>query len=341
MDRENASDGDNASDASAPHPLLRRYLNHLTYARRVSIHTIRAYEDDLLRFQAFARQFNCDWNTATAADVRHFIAQQHHAGSSGRSLARRLSALRSFFSFLLREGIVSTNPTIGIRAPKATRTLPATLDVDQTAHLLEVEPDAWVMQRDLAILELFYSSGLRLSELVQLNLEHLDMQTRQVTVLGKGSKTRIVPVGRMAHAAVVAWLPTRAAMAAPDEQALFINRSGTRLQGRSVQARLRRWGTQRGLGVPLHPHMLRHSFASHLLESSGDLRAVQELLGHSDIATTQVYTHLDFQHLADVYDRTHPRAKKRQPNAATEIKPYQENGEADDSPKIKNDDPGE
>ena len=339
MDRENASDGDNASNAA--HPLLRRYLDHLTYARRVSIHTIRAYEDDLLRFQAFARQFNCDWNTATAADVRHFIAQQHHAGSSGRSLARRLSALRSFFGFLLREGIVSTNPTVGIRAPKATRPLPATLDVDQTAHLLEVEPDAWVMQRDLAILELFYSSGLRLSELVQLNLDHLDMQTRQVTVLGKGSKTRIVPVGRKAHTAIVAWLPTRAAMAAPDEQALFINRSGTRLQGRSVQARLRRWGTQRGLGVPLHPHMLRHSFASHLLESSGDLRAVQELLGHSDIATTQVYTHLDFQHLADVYDRTHPRAKKRQPHSAEEEASGKEHEATEDAPITQGDDSGE
>lgn len=338
MDRDNSSDGDNSPDANAPHPLLRRYLDHLTYARRVSIHTLRAYEDDLLRFQTFARQFNCDWNTATTADVRHFIAQQHHAGSSGRSLARRLSALRSFFAFLLREGTILINPTVGIRAPKAARTLPATLDVDQTAHLLEVETGTWVMQRDLAILELIYSSGLRLNELVQLDLAHLDLQTRQVTVLGKGSKTRIVPVGRMAHAAVLEWLPTRTAMAVPGEQALFINRSGTRLQGRSVQARLRRWGTQRGLGVPLHPHMLRHSFASHLLESSGDLRAVQELLGHSDIATTQVYTHLDFQHLAEVYDRTHPRAKKRQHGVATQEKKTGEQDTLKDSPAIEVDD---
>lgn len=301
----------------SPDEHLRRYLDHLAHARRLSPHTLRAYEDDLLRFHGFALQQNRSWNTVTAEDVRHFIAQQHHAGNNGRSLARRLSALRSFFVFLIREGKVQANPTVGIRAPKSAHKLPSSLDVDQTAHLLDVDADQWISQRDLAMIELIYSSGLRLNELVCLDLTHLDSHERQVTVCGKGNKTRIVPVGRYALDAIAVWIKARAGIAAVDEQALFVNRHGTRLKGRSVQARFHRWGQQRGLGVPLHPHMLRHSFASHLLESSGDLRAVQELLGHRDIATTQVYTHLDFQHLAQVYDRTHPRAKQRDPATTT------------------------
>jgi integrase/recombinase XerC len=219
--------------------------------------------------------------------------------------------VRTFYEFLLREGVVRSNPANEIRAPKAPRRLPSTLDADQMGRLLEIDGNESLSIRDRAIMELLYSSGLRLAELVGLDLPNLDLRDRTVRVLGKGSKTRIVPVGRKAVESLGAWLKERSGIARPDEAALFVGRNGRRLGPRAIQARVAGWARRQGLGVHVHPHLFRHSFASHLLESSGELRGVQELLGHADISTTQIYTHLDFQHLARIYDASHPRARRK------------------------------
>ena len=226
-------------------------------------------------------------------------------------MQRRLSALRTFFGFLMREGLAQHNPALDIRAPKAGKRLPHTLDVDQMSRLLAMTPKNAFGQRDLAMMELLYSSGLRLAELVSLNLAVLDLRDRTVRVLGKGSKTRIMPVGRQAVAALATWLRERAALTGPNETAVFIGRHGRRLGARAVQLLVSRHARAQGLQVTVHPHLFRHSFATHLLESSRDLRAVQELLGHASISTTQIYTHLDFQHLARIYESSHPRARRR------------------------------
>jgi integrase/recombinase XerC len=219
--------------------------------------------------------------------------------------------LRSLFRYLLREAVVAHNPVQGVRAPKSKKRLPTTLSAESLGGMLDTEATDPLEIRDLAILELFYSSGLRLAELVSLDLGQFERSDHTLVVTGKGAKTRQLPVGRQALDAVQRWLRVRAHLAQPEEQALFVSQRGQRISARAVQARVARWATTRGAPQHLHPHMLRHSFASHLLESSGDLRAVQELLGHADITTTQIYTHLDFQHLAQVYDDAHPRAKKR------------------------------
>jgi integrase/recombinase XerC len=250
------------------------------------------------------------WPELTPQQVRTFAAQVHRQGLGGRSIQRKLSALRSFCRYLIRQGALSHNPAQDIRAPKTPRKLPHSLDVDRIQHLLDGKPDDWLTQRDLAIMELMYSSGLRLAELVNLDVQQLDLQQGEARVLGKGRKTRIVPIGQKARDVLQAWLTTRAIHCAEGESAVFINRSGTRLGPRSVQQRMHRWALQQGLDSRLHPHALRHSFATHVLESSGDLRAVQELLGHANLSTTQIYTHLDFQRLAEVYDKAHPRARK-------------------------------
>lgn len=292
------------------------FLHHLEIERRLSPHTLSNYRRDLLAVHGFLdQQLVATWARVDAHHLRAFVAAQHRAGLGGRSLQRRLSALRSFYRYLLREKRVAANPAVGLRAPKAPRRLPKALDADQVGRLLDRsgadEPSPALAQRDHAMMELLYSSGLRLAELVRLDLTDLDRNDGTVRVIGKGDKTRIVPVGRLARAALDAWLHTRNSLAAPHENALFISRRGRRITARAVQQRLRFQGMKQGLDTPLHPHLLRHSCASHLLESSGDLRAVQELLGHADIATTQIYTHLDFQHLAKVYDHAHPRAKKK------------------------------
>jgi integrase/recombinase XerC len=252
-----------------------------------------------------------DWRQLTAHHVRQFAADDHRRGLSGHSIQRRLSALRSFYAYLLREGKARNNPATDVRAPKSEQRLPAVLDVDAMAQLLNIEADDPLAIRDHAMLELFYSSGLRLSELVALDCRDLDLSQGTMEVTGKGRKTRILPVGRQACLALRRWLQERAALNSDPDGALFLNRSGGRLSRRAVQQRLGHWARRQGMDSRVHPHMLRHSFASHLLESSGDLRAVQDLLGHADISTTQIYTHLDFQHLAEVYDRAHPRARKR------------------------------
>jgi integrase/recombinase XerC len=289
-----------------------RYLAHLRTERRLSPHTESAYRRDLDALVAY-----CDseriagWKQIDNFHVRTFAAREHRDGLGPRSVQRRLSAVRGFFNYLIREKVVEANPAADIRAPKAAKRLPKTLDVDQVASLLGRKPTDALTRRDHSMLELLYSSGLRLAELVGLDVADLDLADRTVRVLGKGSKTRILPVGKQAVVALRAWLGDRAGLVKGGGSALFVGQNGRRLGARAIQRRIGRWAVKVGLNVPVYPHLLRHSFATHLLESSRDLRGVQELLGHADISTTQVYTHLDFQHLARVYDEAHPRARRR------------------------------
>lgn len=291
---------------------LERFTQFLKSERHYSIHTVSNYQRDLLCFAAFCNSTPTlsSWRDLTIHQIRQFASSEHRQGLGARSLQRRLSAVRSFYNFLLREKEALHNPVIGVRAPKASRKLPKTLDTDQVQSLLTINNGDTLSLRDRAIMELFYSSGLRLSELVKLDLCDIDLQDKTVRVTGKGNKIRILPIGRYAIIAIQEWLNVRAT-GNSDQNALFLGQNGTRLSPRAIQLRLRAWAIKQGLPTHLHPHMLRHSFASHLLESSGDLRAVQELLGHADISSTQIYTHLDFQHLASVYDKTHPRAKRK------------------------------
>lgn len=289
-----------------------RFLGHLSRERRLSAHTAAAYRQDLDAFAAHCgRQGIGDWSQVDGQHVRAFAASEHRAGLAPRSIQRRLSAVRSFFRYLEREGVTAGNPALDVRAPRSRKRLPATLDADQVGRLLEFDAHDPLAKRDRALFELAYSSGLRLAEVIGMNLTDLDLADRTARVTGKGSKTRVVPVGRHAIIALECWLRERGALAAVDEPAVFVGRNGRRLGPRAVQRRLERWTRAQGLGMRVHPHMLRHSCATHLLESSGDLRGVQELLGHANIATTQVYTHLDFQHLARIYDAAHPRARRR------------------------------
>ena len=290
---------------------LAEFIRHLASEKRHSPRTCDSYQRDLLRLADWlGRSGFVAWQRVTNHDLRRYVATLSREGLSGRSIARHLSATRRFYQFLLREKLASDNPALDIRAPKSGRRLPRVADVDQLNHLLDGQPDDPLEVRDLCMFELMYSSGLRLAELASLDLDTVDLRSGEVRVMGKGGKERLLPVGRKAIAAIQAWLPYRAALANDGEAALFVSQRGERLSHRSIQSRLSRWGISRGADQKLHPHLLRHSFASHMLESSGDLRAVQELLGHADIATTQVYTHLDFQHLARVYDQSHPRARR-------------------------------
>jgi integrase/recombinase XerC len=297
-------------------PLDRRwidgYLQHLATERRLSPHTSSNYARDIVALVDFLERAGLtDWKRVDSQHVRMFAAKSHAGGLGPRSVQRRLSAVRGFFGYLVREGVADSNPGVDIRAPKAPRRLPGTLDVDQINQLLEIPGDDVLAVRDRAIMELFYSSGLRLAELVGLGLTDVDLADRTVRVLGKGSKTRILPVGRKACEAIRAWLRERVALAGVEETALFVGRNGTRLKPRAIQLRIAQWARRKGLPSRVYPHLFRHSFATHLLESSKDLRGVQELLGHADISTTQVYTHLDFAHLARTYDASHPRAKRK------------------------------
>jgi integrase/recombinase XerC len=285
------------------------FLDHLAVERQSSKHTIDAYRRDLQALADWAESQNIgDVATLQAAQLRAFIADEHRRGLTPKSLQRRLSACRSFYQWLLRHGRIAANPVASLRAPKAARKLPQVLDVDEAVQLVEVPTDAPLGQRDRALLELLYSSGLRVSELCALRWHDLDLAEGQVTVLGKGSKQRMVPVGSHARAALEAW---RAESAAKADAPVFPGRGGKPITPRAVQLRLRQLAQRQGLFKRVHPHLLRHTFASHVLESSGDLRGVQELLGHADLGTTQIYTHLDFQHLARVYDGAHPRAKRK------------------------------
>ena len=291
---------------------IEAFVEHLRYERRLSEHTVSAYQRDLARLNTFLSERGIASHRKLAPpEARLFAAGLRHAGLSSRSIARTLSAARSCYRYLLREKQAKINPFDGISAPRGERKLPNTLNIEEAAQLVSIKPVSDLEFRDHAILELFYSSGLRLSELARTDLKDIDLNAATLVVTGKGDKTRIVPVGRHAVAAIREWIARRDHWAGADEEALFVGRTGTRLGVRAIQKRVEVWALRQGLDRGVHPHMLRHSFASHLLESSSDLRAVQELLGHADISTTQVYTHLDFQHLAKVYDKAHPRARRR------------------------------
>ena len=291
--------------------LLENYLRYLHDERRYSNTTIESYQRDLLQFIEFINAINVtDCCEVDSLHVRNFAGSRRRRGVSARSLQRSLSAIRGFFNFLQREQLIEYNPVANVRAPSIDKKLPKLLDVDEINRLLTEGPQNPLKIRDHAMMELMYSSGLRLAELVGLNIESIDLSQAQLVVTGKGKKSRYLPIGKVACKAMQRWLDARPNIAAENEPAVFVNNRGMRLSHRAVQLRMAQLGREKGMDKHVHPHMLRHSFASHLLESSGDLRAVQEMLGHADISTTQVYTHLDFQHLAQVYDRSHPRAKK-------------------------------
>ena len=289
------------------------FLAYLEVERRVSAHTLDAYRRDLAALTEWAQAHGItELADVQSEALRGFVAAEHRRGLSPKSLQRRLSACRSFYQWLLKHGRIAASPAAALRAPKAPRKLPQVLDADEAVRLVEVPTDAPLGKRDRALLELFYSSGLRLAELAALDVACLhDVAEGEIKVFGKRGKERHVPVGSKAREAIERWGQQRALVALPGEAALFVGQRGARIHPRVVEERLKQRALAQGLPVNVHPHMLRHSFASHVLQSSGDLRAVQEMLGHASIASTQVYTHLDFQHLAQVYDKAHPRAKRK------------------------------
>ena len=278
-----------------------------------SFNTVVSYQRDIKSFVEYLSKENIlRLNEVNSKWVQKYAATCHKQGLSGRTIARRVSAVKAWFRYLLKTGVVAENPVVGINVPKNRQRLPRVLDVDQMDSLLRGDGKSIYDKRDLAMWELLYSSGLRVSELVSTDIADVDLAAQEIRVLGKGNKQRVVPIGRLALGAIAIWFSVRATFqTSVDEVACFLTHNGRRMTSRNIQLRLRRWAKKFGSDESVHPHMLRHSFASHMLESSGDLRAVQELLGHSNISTTQVYTHLDFQHLANVYDASHPRAKRR------------------------------
>jgi integrase/recombinase XerC len=298
--------------------LIERYLEHVRVEKRLAQRTVELYALDLTKLSEFARQARIELTLVTSAHIRRWVAQMHSAGRSGRGIALVLSGWRGFYRWLGREGRVASNPVVDVRAPKAPKPLPKALSVDDAVQLAEFEEadaDPWLEMRDAAMVELLYGCGLRVGELVGLDIAAspqasgwIDLDAGEAHVLGKGSKRRTVPVGTKASHALRVWLGARGPQ---PTAALFVGRHGTRLTAQSIWARLKRRSLVAGLATPVHPHMLRHSFASHVLQSSSDLRAVQELLGHANITTTQVYTRLDFQHLAKAYDAAHPRAQRK------------------------------
>ncbi len=297
---------------------LDKFIYHLRYERRLSPHTLSAYRRDLNAFADYCdAQSIEDLSELSSLDVRQYAAKLNRLGKAPSSIQRHLSALRTLCKFLIVHGFLTKNPAADVQAPKKKRRLPNTLDVDSMTALLELSADEPLAIRDRTMMELLYSSGLRLAELVSLDLDSIDVTDRSLRVVGKGSKERQLPIGARAIEALNVWLKTRVLLTTPEEHALFVGRNGHRLSRRSVQSRVKYWAQRQGVNMNVYPHLFRHSFATHLLESGGDLRAVQELLGHADISTTQVYTHLDFQHLARTYDKAHPRAlKKNSPKKA-------------------------
>ena len=304
-----------ASDELDFAPVIAEFCEYLEVQRRYSEHTVKSYRRDLNALAADLNDFQISgWRAANAFVIRSVIARQHEKGLSGRSLARRLSALRTMYNYLLRRKRISFNPVADVPAPRDDSRLPDNLQIEHIQRLFSESSDDVLVVRDQALFEVIYSSGLRLAEVAQLNLDSINMKAGQVRVTGKGSKVRELPVGSRAIQAIERWLLRRAELIKdPQENALFLSQLGRRLSRRSIQQRLKTLARRTGVQHNLYPHMLRHSFASHILESSGDLRAVQELLGHADISTTQIYTHLDFQHLASVYEKAHPRASKTAP----------------------------
>ncbi|MBR9909886.1 MAG: tyrosine recombinase XerC [Gammaproteobacteria bacterium] len=290
---------------------IEHFNNYLRVEKQLAANTVSSYQRDLKHLQQFSQQQEITFEQLHQSHIRQCLGQLHRSGLKPRSLQRWLSALRTFFNYCLTKSWLPANPCSGIRAPKASKPLPKVLDADQAAQFVAVSGDGFLATRDRACLELFYSSGLRLGELISLDWQAVDLEQGQLRVTGKGNKTRELPIGRLALQALRRWRELQAQTCAEGIEPIFTNNKGGRLHPRSIQARFQKLGLSQGLTQPVHPHMLRHSFASHLLESSGDLRGVQEMLGHANLATTQVYTHLDFQHLAKVYDAAHPRAKRQ------------------------------
>ncbi|WP_245929741.1 tyrosine recombinase XerC [Leucothrix pacifica] len=290
---------------------IQAFLDYLRFERRYSQHTWENYQRDLLQFSQWLDKHAevGSLNDVNEFSVRQWISQLHREGLKSRSLQRKLSSLRSYYQYQIKHKRLSLNPAIDVRAPRDTKPLPKTLDIEQVTQLLNIEGDDFISVRDKAIIELFYSSGLRLAELASLQMADIDLTGALVTVTGKGNKTRIIPVGSKAVEALKNWLVHRSLVNRKQLGDLFLSRQGSAISHRNIQLRMNHWQKKQGITQSIHPHKLRHSFASHLLQSSGDLRAVQEFLGHSDISSTQVYTHLDYQHLASVYDKAHPRAR--------------------------------
>lgn len=292
---------------------LNNYWNYLRIERQVSPHTLLNYQRQLDAVVALLQQNGISqWQEVTPSVVRFILAQSKKAGLHEKSLALRLSALRQFLHFLVQQGELAVNPAVGVSAPKQGKHLPKNLEGEQVQQLLANDSKEPIDLRDKAMIELMYSSGLRLSELQGLNLSSINTRVREVRVIGKGNKERVLPFGRYASQALQQWLKVRL-LFNPKDEALFVSQLGNRMSHRAIQKRMEVWGIRQGLTSHLNPHKLRHSFATHMLESSSDLRVVQELLGHSNLSTTQIYTHLDFQHLAQVYDSAHPRAKRKKP----------------------------
>ncbi|PJG83592.1 tyrosine recombinase XerC [Caviibacterium pharyngocola] len=290
---------------------LQKYENYLRIERQVSPHTLNNYRRQLDKIiEILQKNDITEWRQVTPSVVRFVLAQSKNDGLHAKSLALRLSALRRFLTYLVQQGELQVNPAVGVSAPKQGKHLPKNIDTEQVQQLLANDSKEPIDIRDRAIMELMYSSGLRLSELQGLNLNSINTRAREVRVIGKGNKERILPFGRYASHAIQQWLKVRS-LFNPKDDALFVSQLGNRLTHRAIQKRLETWGVRQGLNAHLNPHKLRHSFATHMLENSSDLRAVQELLGHSNLSTTQIYTHLDFQHLAQVYNSAHPRAKRK------------------------------
>ncbi len=297
--------------ASSAHESINNYLESLRVERQLSPHTLKAYQRDFSKLIDYCTLHELAlWHDLSNHTARKFSANLHSSGLNAKSIQRILSAGRGLCQYLIQQDLIDNNPFDDVRAPKASKRLPKTLSVDQVTSLVEINTNDPLSYRDKAAMELFYSSGLRLAELCNLNLNDMDLSDKLIRVTGKGEKMRVLPIGRHADKAIREWLLQRNSLPLKDFDAVFVSKHGRRISQRSVQTRIKYWASRQGIEIPVSPHMLRHSFASHLLESSGDLRAVQELLGHSNISTTQIYTHLDFQHLAQVYDDAHPRAKK-------------------------------
>ncbi len=290
--------------------LAEEYLAHITFERRLSALTIENYRRDIIDLARFSTPLSVAIEQLTSNDIRRFLITLHSKGMTPRAIARMLSGWRGYYKFLIRQNVTTNNPCNGVRAPKAEKPLPMTLSPDEAIRLVSFTDDTPEGIRDRAAFELLYSCGLRIAELVGLNLDSINHQSGEIRVTGKGNKTRIIPVGKPALIAVAAWLNHRLTMPALDKDALFLARSGTRITASVLQRRIKSRAVKQGIAIDVHPHMLRHSFASHMLQSSQNLRAVQEMMGHASIASTQVYTHLDFQHLSKIYDAAHPRAKK-------------------------------
>nr|WP_328805312.1 tyrosine recombinase XerC [Spirabiliibacterium falconis] len=290
---------------------LKGYLDFLRIERGLSEHTLENYTRQLEHIIALLADYDIQqWQQVDSSVVRFILAKSHQAGLNAKSLALRLSSLRGFMNYLLAQGVIKSNPAANVSAPKQPKHLPKNMDAEQISQLLESDSQEPIDLRDIAMMELMYSAGLRLNELQQLNVQDVAGRARELRVIGKGNKERILPYGRYAANAIKNWLGVRA-LFNPEDDALFVSQRGKRISHRAIQQRMERWGKRQGIKAHLNPHKLRHSFATHMLESSSDLRAVQELLGHANLSTTQIYTHLDFQHLADVYDSAHPRAKRK------------------------------